>query len=292
MKNPENQNQHKLPQVYLRQFGYKHKEQWKVSTKVIGENFVRQKSIESFLSEINVFKIDSDQNEIQNIFEEFNCLLEDEFLRIISDLDNNGQLSEKSQAYIYQLIPNLLVRTDIVRNLVRELLESDARTNFLTIICIHKADSLESLHKMAFFKMLNEPNVDESIINKALIFFADHFFRKLAWYEIVILKSQENKPWFTSDNPIILKNRKQKFNFMTNQSEVYFPLNPSYIIYLHHKESTDSRNKFRKYEKNKIYEVNNRDNILLQRKIMLNLDKHLIITGEYKVKAKLKKRKS
>lgn len=60
MKNPPKQNQHKLPQVYMREFGYDYKGQKKVSVLKIGEKFIRQKSIESFLSETNIFKIKSE----------------------------------------------------------------------------------------------------------------------------------------------------------------------------------------------------------------------------------------
>lgn len=92
MKNPEKQNQHKLPQVYMREFGYDFKGQKKVSVLKVGEKFTRQKSIESFLSETNVFKIKSENPELENIFEELNGLLENEYLNFISDLNNNQYL--------------------------------------------------------------------------------------------------------------------------------------------------------------------------------------------------------
>jgi hypothetical protein len=284
MKNPSKQNQHKLPQVYLRQFGYNKDGHWKVSIKIPGEQFSRQKSIESFMSEENVFKIESDEPKIQNIFEEFNCLLEDEYLKIIEDLDIRREFSHKSQAYLFQLIPNLLIRTDSFRLNVRDLLESDARKNFLTIICYHKVPDIAKLHESDFFRMLNEPPVDESIINKTLIFFADHIFRKLAWFEIVILKSQEDKPWYTSDNPVVFNNKMSKFNFFTDESEIYFPLNPKYLLYFHCKKSKVKNSKLRSYKSNKIHLVNDKDNWRFQKKILSNLDKLLIVKGEFKFK--------
>ena len=54
MKHPTNQNQDKLPQVYMKQFGYDYKGHPKVSVLQVGEKFTRQKSIESFLSETNI----------------------------------------------------------------------------------------------------------------------------------------------------------------------------------------------------------------------------------------------
>lgn len=282
MKNPPKQNQHKIPQVYLKQFGYKSNGQWKVSVKVLGEKFIRQKSIESFMSEINVFKIESDEPKIHNIFEEFNCLLENEYIKIIEDLDIRRELSHKSQAYLFQFIPNLLIRTDSFRLIVRDLLESDARKNFLTIICSHAVSNTVKLHDCVFFKMMNEPPVDESIVNKALIFFADHIFRKIACFQIVILQSQEDKPWFTTDNPVVFNNILTKFNFFTNESDVYFPLNPKYLLYFHHRESKVKNTKLRSYKSNKIHLVSEKDNWRLQKKIISNFDKLMIIEGEFK----------
>ncbi|RVT72733.1 DUF4238 domain-containing protein [Flavobacterium sufflavum] len=282
MKNPKKQNQHKLPQVYLREFGYDFKGQKKVSVLKVGEKFTRQKSIESFLSETNVFKIKSINPELENIFEELNGLLENEYLNFISDLDNNHSLSDKSYAVLLQLIPNLLCRTDEIRDLISYLLNSDAKINFLKIICIHRAQNIEDLIEKDFYKIMVVQSVNDNVINRALIFLMEHIFRRIAHYDIVILQSQEDKPWFTTDNPIIFENRMENFEIMLNESEIYFPLSPKYLIYLHHRESKDKVNELRQLEKNKIHLVNDKQNVNLQYKIMKNAIEYVIIEGEFK----------
>jgi hypothetical protein len=282
MKNPPKQNQHKLPQVYMREFGYDYKGQKKVSVLKIGEKFTRQKSIESFLSETNVFKIKSENPELENIYEDLNGLIENEYLNFISDLDNDQTLSKKSYAIILQLIPNLLCRTDEMRSLVSQLLNTDAKTKFLKIICIHMASDIETLEQKDFYKTMAEQPINGDVINRALIFLMDHIFRLVAHYDIVILKSQENKPWYTSDNPIVFENRMANFKIMLKESEIYFPLNPQYLLYLHHQESDDKKNELRELKSNKVHLASDKQNQSLQEKIMKNANEYVIIKGELK----------
>ena len=279
-----NQNQHKLPQVYMRQFGYLFNKQWKVSVIKIGEKFTRQKSIESFLSETNIFKIEDSYEKLENIFEGLNGMIENEYLNLITDLENQNKFSEKSRFILFQLIPNLLCRTDSVRDLVKEIINSDSKVNFLKMICVENYTKLEELESQKYFQvMINEPT-SEGLINKILIFLSRYLQLRLLNYEIVILKSQDDKTWSTSDNPIIFENRYAKFDILTDDTEIYFPLNPKYLIYLHNYKSLDKSNNLRIIETNKVYEVNDEENIELQQKILLNAIEYVIVDGEFKHK--------
>ncbi len=83
----EKQDQHKIPQVYLKRFGYvDSNNQWKISIKIRGERFIRQKSIKSFNSVSNIFDIDSDDPRIPRMFEQLNSELETEYNNIINEL--------------------------------------------------------------------------------------------------------------------------------------------------------------------------------------------------------------
>ena len=149
------------------------------------------------------------------------------------------------------------------------------------MICIHRAKSVEELIQKKFYRLMAENSADD-IINRALLFFQEYLLRRIAHYEIVILKSQDGKPWFTTDNPIVLENRTQKFEFMTKESEVYFPLNSQYLIYLHFKDSDDKTNELRNLESNVIHVVNDEQNFDLQQKIMQNAHEYVIIDGEFR----------
>ncbi len=280
MRKPD-QNQHIIPQVYLKQFGYVLNNQYKVSVLKIGEKFTRQKSIKSFLAQTNIFDIKSDNPEIGRLFESLNCDIENVYLEIINDLETENKLSEKSQAILLQLIPNFIARSNEWRSNLLFLLNSDAKENVLKMICAHRAESLEELIQKDFYRVMAD-NPSDDIINRALLFFQEYLLRRIGNYEIVILKSQEGKPWFTTDNPIVLENRTRKFEFMTKESEVYFPLNPDYLIYLHFKDSDDKTSELRSLQSNMIHLVNDEQNFDLQQKIMRNAHEYVIIDGEFK----------
>lgn len=281
MKQPANQYQHKVPQVYLKQFGYLFGKQYKVSTIKIGEKFTRQKSIKRFLTENNIYDIDSEIPEIERLFEQLNCDIETEYPDIISDLENNGTLSEKSYAVLLQLIPNFIARSDSWRSKIDSLLNSDVKTNFLKIICAHRSDSFDNLETKDFYRVMADNPADE-IINRALLLFTEYLLRRIGHFEIVILQSQEGKPWFTSDNPVVVENRTAKFEFMTKDSEIYFPINPQFLAYLHFKDSDDKENELRSLETNVIHLVSDQQNWDLQKKVIKNAHNFVIIAGEFK----------
>jgi len=281
MKSPVNQDQHKVPQVYLKQFGYLFGEQFKVSVLKVGEKFTRQKSIKSFLAETNVYDIESEVPEIERIFEQLNCDIETEYLDIITDLENDGTLSEKSYAVLLQLIPNFIARSDSWRSLIYHLLNSDVKTNFLKIICAHRADSFEDLETKDFYKVMTE-NPADKIINRALMFFTEYLLRRIGHYEIVILQCQEGKPWFTSDNPVVVENRTAKFEIMTKDSEIYFPINPKYLAYLHFKDADDKDNELRNLETNKIHLASDEQNWDIEQMILRNAHDYVVFDGEFK----------
>lgn len=281
MKQPAKQNQHKVPQVYLKQFGYKFHQQDKVSVLKLGEKFTRQKSIESFLAESNIYDIDSENPEIERIFEGLNCDIENEYSDIISDLENERTLSKKSYAVLLQLIPNFIARSDNWRSFVYHMLESDAKENFLKVICAHLADNFEDLEEKDFFRVMVDNPVEE-VINRALMFFTDYLLRRIGHYEIVIIEAQDGKPWFTSDNPVVLENRTARLEIMQKESEVYFPINSKYLAYLHFRDSDDTVNILRGYNTNQIYVANDEQNFDIQQKIIGNAHNYVIFEGEFK----------
>lgn len=284
MKNPINQNQHKLPQVYMRQFGYLFNNQWKVSVIKIGEKFTRRKSIESFLSKTDIFKIKDSYEDLENIFEGLNGMIENEYLNLVNDLENQNKFSEKSRFILLQLIPNLLCRTDLFRDLVKEIINSDSKVNFLRMICVENYKNIEELESQKYFQVMINETTSEGLINKILIFLSRYLQLRLLNYEIVILKSQDEKTWSTSDNPVIFEYKYAKFDFLTDDSEIYFPLNPKYLIYLHNYKSSDKSNNLRLRETNEVYEVNDEENIELQQKILLNAIEYVIVDGEFNYK--------
>lgn len=285
MPEPENQKQHKIPQVYLKKFGYKNgSNQWMISVIQNGEKFTRQKSIESFTIETNVFDIDSDDPRIPRMFETLNAELENEYNNIIEELDNNQTLSDKGYAFLLQLVANLICRSDYWRDWVLGMLNHKNKENWLRIILGHHCKDYEefkALDTKPHFRILADSN-PEDVINRVLLFFTDHLMHRLRNYDIVFIQSQEEKPWFSSTNPIVMHNRTQKNEIFNKDSEIYFPLSPNYLAYLHYNKSGDKKNPLRKVDRNSMISADDEQNESLQKIIIENPSEYVLIASEFK----------
>ncbi len=282
---PANQDQHKIPQVYLKKFGYiNSNNQWKISVKSGDEKFIRQKSIESFTAVTNIFDIESDDLNIPRMFEQLNCNLETEYNNILSELENNGKLNDKSYAYLLQITANLIARSDYWREAILEMLQYENKENFLEAILGHHSKDNEEFQKIReqpFFRKLADSPPFE-VINHTLLYFISYLMLRLWHYEIVFIQSPNERPWFTSTNPVIVHNRMEPMEIFNKDSEIYFPLSPNYLAYFHFRDSEDKENHLRAYESNKIYPATEDEYSSLQNIIIENPSDLLIIAGEFK----------
>lgn len=293
LKYPPNQLQHKLPQVYLKQFGYIDNKQWKVSILQKGEKFCRQKSIGSFTAETNVFDIDSEDDRFPRMFESLNADLENLYPDVLEDISNNSNLSDKSWEIIVQLIPNLMVRSDHWRDFVREIMGSDRKETFLEItLSIHtKSDEeRQELKKKDFYRILNESELTTSILNKTLLHFLNYLSHQLQSFDIVVLQAPKGNELFTSDNPVTFRANQieGKMGLFSDDTYLYFPLSKDYLIYMHHRNSTKG-SPLRKLENRKIYQAEEilteqQYTEIVRNKIIKNSEKLIIVPGEMKYK--------
>ncbi|MDP3435110.1 MAG: DUF4238 domain-containing protein [Bacteroidota bacterium] len=282
---PEKQNQHKIPQVYLKQFGYLDmNNQWRISAIRRGEKFTRQKSIESFYSVTSIFDVESDDPIIPRMFEQLNCDLETEYNNIIAELESDGTLSNKSYAYLLQLIADLIVRSDYWRDWILDMLNNENKENFLQLILGHHCEDFaefKNIKQQPFFRILSESPPSE-IVNRVLIYFIDHLMLRLWQYDITFIQSQKYKPWFTSTNPVVIHNRTENNEILAKESELYFPLSPKFLAYVHFKDSKDKENQLRYLTTNKIHIATDEQNSNLQNTIMKNPSDFVIFAGEFK----------
>ncbi len=280
------QEQHKVPQVYLKKFGYQnHNQQWMVTVMKHGEQFTRQKSIGSFTGEANVFDIESDDPRIERMFERINGDLENTYNGIIAELEQVGSLSDQSISHLLQLVANLIVRADLWREQIMFLLESDVKERFLKSILGHLCRDEDEFHRiteLSFYQNVAEFSAEESI-NRVLIYLIDHLLVRLQHYDIVFLRTTPEKPWFSSTNPIVVHNRTLEYEMFAAESEFYFPLTPKLVAYFHFKGSTDQENPFRAYEHNTIHQLNDEQIVSLNKHILENATDYIIFPGEHRL---------
>jgi hypothetical protein len=280
---PDRQNQHKIPRVYLKKFGYRNRNnQWMLSVMARGEQSARQKSIGSFTPVPNIFDIDSEDPRIQRMFEEINGNLESSYNIILNDLQETGALSERSFAYLLQLIANLIVRDDVWREQVRFLLDSDVKANFLKSILGHHCRNEEEfgrIEELDFYRNLADLPTQEAL-SRVLLCFIDHLLLRLRHFEIVFLRTTPEKPWFTSTSPVVVHSRTAPFELFAVETEIYFPLSPDFLTYGHFPGSADQNNVYRGYASNQIHQLNDEQITTINQLIVENASDFLIFRGE------------
>lgn len=297
LKYPPNQSQHKLPQAYLKQFGYLNGEHWKVSVLQKGENFSRQKSVGSFTAETNVFDIDSEDDRFPRMFETLNADLENLYHEMLDDISNNSVIPDKCWEIIVQLTPNLMVRSDFWRDFVSGILDSPNKDFFLDItVSIHTSsfEELQELKKKHFYKVISEGEVTQSKLNKVLLHFLNYIFHHLKSFDLVIIEAQEGKEFFTSDNPVNFKANQEegKLGLFSKDTEIYFPLSKNYLAFFHHRNS-DIESPLRKLKNRGVYKVEEvlteyeYDN-LVKEEVVKASDQLIILQGKWIIKKKNK----
>ncbi|TLX72844.1 DUF4238 domain-containing protein [Labilibacter sediminis] len=280
LKFPPNQSQHKIPQVYLKQFGYQEKDHWKITIMVLGEKYTRHKSIESFSAKTNVFDIESEDDRFPRMFETMNAEMENLYPAMLDNISTSTKISDEYWEVLIQLVPNLIVRSDFWRDFVEDTLKSQCKEGFLevTVAVLSKTfEEHQQLKERHFFKQLIEEEFSTSTLNITLILFLNYFCYHLQRFNVIIIKAQEEKPFFTSDNPVnfISNQEKDKLGLFCKNTEVYFPISKDYLAYFYHSNS-DKKNF-------KLQRLNNRN--IYNAKDILNEEEYDKLTKEEIIKA-------
>lgn len=279
------QDQHLISKVYLKQFSYLKGNQEMISVRKFGEKFNRNKSITSFLTEVNTFDIKSSNPRIQRIYEsELNGELESEYPNIINEISSSKVISDKSESYLKQFTANLFCRSPFLRNIFRESLDDEIfKKNWLNIFShMLKSDTIFSFKNEETDNMINTLlDVDaEEALNPIMMLYTMLFSRFLYQMDMVILENpNDNMTWFTSDNPVILNRNSSNdkdIKIVNEDSEIYFPLSPNFLAYFKYKYSTKN-GELRKFEHRKIIKVDEKViNNITSQFIIPNVHKYLI----------------
>lgn len=232
------QNQHRISQVYLKQFGYKDKngKNW-ISVWEIGSEYTGKKSIKKFSAEKNIFDLPLNDLKERRKFEELNGDIETYYPKIISDLIQKQKLSDKSKVYLISFIANLLCRNKSFRKQITSFLSSGQRGYFLTeITSFHRDKGVQLRRTLEKIKV-------EYQLNIVLFSVWYYFCKKLTSsnFDYVILKDFSNRGWMTSDSPVVIKNNVNENTLLAKETEIFFPISPSYLFYLDHRDYNKSK---------------------------------------------------
>ena len=134
---PENQNQHRVSQIYLKQFGYLDADEWKVSVYRLGHLSTENLQISQFTADFNIFDAPYGDIEFRRNFEIQCSKVENFYPIIISNLRNQKQLTGKNVEVLCHFIASLLTRSLPFTNFIQMILRDEqACRKFIDEVCM------------------------------------------------------------------------------------------------------------------------------------------------------------
>ena len=270
MSEPKLQGQHRISEIYLKQFGYKEKDKWMLSVYELGKEFTTNVPIKSFTKETNIFDLPIDDIEERRHFEKKSSLVESRYPEVINSLKNKQCLPKIGNDLLCHYVSNLMCRTVPFRNFIGALLnESETRDKFINEMTMFaEKDS-------GIREVLSLLEIDDQV-NVAIGTLMDHMVRVLRTFKQVILRGHEGKFWMTTDNPVVVDRQGVYDWIVPIEAEIYFPLSRDFCLFMYHEESEIQLNPLRKLEPNNIHEVDFSTYESINKKVVENLYQYLI----------------
>lgn len=271
---PKYQKQHKVAQVYLKQFGYEKEGEWWLSVNEAGKKETENVKIREFTAETNIFDLPFEAPEIKRHFENTSNKIENHYRTIISNLHNQKRLTSKDEKFLNHIVANFLCRTNPFRTFISDLLKyADTREKFINEMTMFSNNTEEVAALLDSFKI-------EFQLNPAIGILMDHLVFLFKKFKKVILKESNGKGWLTTDSPVFIDKHNKHEWIIPIESEIYLPLSRDYCLFMYHPSSENCENQLRTLKINGINEVdfNTFDDII--KKIVLDNDKYLIMNME------------
>jgi hypothetical protein len=274
MSEPIEQKQHRISQVYLKQFGYKKDGRWWVSVYQVSKKTTDNILIEQFTAETNIFDLPFNDIEIKRHFENTSNIIENGYRTVISNLHNQKRLTPKNKDLLCHFVPNLICRTEPFRSFIDSSIRtSDTRDNFLNEITLLTGDNKEIKELLSILKI-------DFQLNVAICPLMDHMVKVLRKFQQVVIKDCENKGWLTTDNPVFMDRQDHNEWIIPIEAEIYFPLSKDFCLYMFHDKSEQNENKLRQLKIDRVNEVDFSTFESMTKKILKNLNEFMIMPVE------------
>lgn len=268
---PEFQGQHKISQVYLKQFGYKVENDWFISVYECGTKNTSNLKISEFTKEVNVFDLPYSEPELKRSFENKSNIIENKYNTVISNIKNQKRLAPKDKDVLNHYVANIMCRTNPFRSWIDSLLrDSKKRDVFIEQMTMFDDDAKDTKLSLDILKIDFQLNIAVGVMMDYLV----HVFRS---FHKVVLKSPEIEGWLTTDSPVHIDFQKEFQWIIPIETEIYFPLSRDYLLFMYHPKSEKNTNQLRKLRVDKVHslEFNLFDDIA--KRVAFDFDKYLIL---------------
>ena len=275
MKNePKFQEQHKVSQVYLKEFGFKKNGEWWLSVLKIGNKMTENVKISGFTIETNIFDLPFENMESRRYYENLFNTIENRYKTIIKNLKNQKKIIEKDSDYLNHFVANILCRTNPTRFFITNYLKDEqVRKKFINEITIFSEDKEHTEKVLKMFK-------SEYQLNLALGTVMNHFVHIFRNFEKIIIRECDGNGWLTTDSPVHIDKQGHYEWLIPIEAEIYLPLSRDFCLFMYHPRSEITTNPLRNLKKNKINEVNFETFDRINKKITFDFNKYLIMNEE------------
>ena len=107
----KDQGQHRISQVYLRQFGFRDRNNAEtISVLEIGNPITQYKKIKSFTKETNLFDTNLADKDFSRYFEEYSQKVETHYPKVIRGIDTTSALDNFGRNHLIYFVSNLFIR--------------------------------------------------------------------------------------------------------------------------------------------------------------------------------------
>jgi hypothetical protein len=248
-KEPETQGQHKVSQVYLKQFGYQKNGQHWLSIYRAGNKTTENILISEFTREINIFDLPYSTPETKRLFENNSNLIENHYRTIISNLHNQKRLTPRDSNIVDHFVANILCRTNPFRSFIDNLLRfpktRDKIIEEMTMFTSQKEHIKTHLSQIKI----------EHQLNPTMLALMDHLIFVFSKFHKVIIRENDGNGWLTTDSPVHLDKQNFQDWVIPLESEIYLPLSKDFCLFMFHPESEKSDNPLRQLKPNRIHSV-------------------------------------
>ncbi len=274
----KNQKQHRIPKVYLKAFSFRDSANAiRVCLQELGNPVLKNVHIKQFTTEVNLFDSQLADEEHKRFFEEASGRAETYYPRVIDSISKSDELTKDNRDHLIRFTSNLFIRQKNNREyfMMKIFEHPHTRNKLFNEISMFHENPEESIK---LWKIVSTDIPAKEQLNLFLGEIWNHFMNVFSKFEFVILKAQPGTFWFTSDNPVILDTRDNEEAWIVPpQSEIYFPLNPEYLLFMYNPR-VESNTRFREYPSNQVsYVSENEQNEIIMNRIYPNAEKFLIM---------------
>lgn len=269
------QEQHKVSQVYLKQFGYKIGDEFWLSVHKMGNEMTENILIKNFTTETNIFDLPIDDFEIKRHFENLSSQVENFYRTVISNLHNQKRLAPRDKDVLNHFVANLLCRTNPFRRFINDLLnDPETREKLITEMTFFSNDA------EANRTVLNHFGPDFQL-NLALGTLMNHLVTVFRNFKKVIIKDCDGRGWITTDSPVHVDYQGVHGYIIPVEAEIYLPLSKDFCLFMYHPNSEINTNPLRNLRLEKVNTISFEEFKKISFKIGRDFDKYLIFCNEH-----------